>query len=57
MKQIFLAKLLLIAEFVYNHAKNISISHMPFELTCSYQLYHFLKKDINFCYQSKTEKK
>ena len=28
------------AKFVYNNAKNVSISHVPFELNCGVMLWH-----------------
>ena len=41
------AKLLLIAEFAYNNAKNASTGHMLFELNCSYYPQMSYKDDIN----------
>ena len=37
-KQNDLVRLLLIAEFTYNNAKNATTSHMPFELNCGFHL-------------------
>ena len=50
------ARLLLMAEFVYNNTKNASTGHMPFELNYSYHLCIFFEKNINFSSQSKTVK-
>lgn len=36
-KQNNLAKLSLIAEFIYNNIKNASTSHIPLKLNCEYQ--------------------
>ena len=41
------AKLLPMAEFGYNNAKNGSTSHRPFELNCGYHPWVFYKEDIN----------
>ena len=51
------ARLLLMAEFAYNNAKNASTGYMPFELNCGYHPYVSFEKDINPCSQSKTAKK
>ena len=48
------ARLLPMAEFAYNNAKNASTGHMPFELNCGYHPRVFFKKDINPCFWSKT---
>ena len=48
------AKLLPMAEFVYNNAKNTSTGHTPFELNCSYHLRVSFKEDTNPCPWSKT---
>lgn len=40
------ARLLLIAKFVYNNAKNSSISHMLFTLNCNYHPRVFSKVNI-----------
>ena len=47
------ARLLPIAKFAYNNAKNFSTGHMPFELNCSYYPCVFFEKDTNPCSQSK----
>ena len=47
------AKLLPMAEFAYNNAKNASTGHMPFELNCDYHSRVFFKKDSDPCSQSK----
>lgn len=41
------AKLLLIADFAYNNAKNTIIGYMPFELNCSYYFQMSYKKDVD----------
>lgn len=41
------AKLLLIAELVYNNAKNASINHTSFKLNCEYYLQVFFQDEIN----------
>ena len=41
------ARLLLMAEFAHNNAKNISTGHTPFELNCGYHLQVSYKEDIN----------
>ena len=41
------AKLLPMAKFAYNNAKNASTGHMPFELNCGYHPCVFFKKDTN----------
>ena len=48
------AKLLTMAEFAYNNAKNASTRHTPFELNCGYHPRVFFKKDTNPCSRSKT---
>ena len=50
------ARLLPIAEFAYNNAKNASIGHTPFELNCGYYPCVFFKKDTDPCFRSKTAK-
>ena len=42
-------KLLPMAEFIYNNAKNASTSHTSFELNCGYHPKVSFEKDINFC--------
>ena len=41
------ARLLPIAEFAYNNAKNASIGHTPFKLNCGYHPCVFFKEDTN----------
>ena len=41
------ARLLPIAEFVYNNAKNTSTGHTPFELNCSYHPRMSYKEEVN----------
>ena len=48
------ARLLPIATFAYNNAKNASTAHTPFELNCGYYPYVFFKKDTNPRSWSKT---
>ena len=41
------AKLLLLAEIIYNNAKNASTGHMPFELNCGYHSRKSYKEEVN----------
>ena len=41
------ARLLVMAKFAYNNAKNLSIGHIPFELNCGYHPLVCFKKDID----------
>ena len=41
------AKLLPMAEFVYNNAKNASTGHTPFKLNCGYYLKVSFKEDVD----------
>ena len=41
------ARLLPIAKFAYNNAKNLSTGHMPFELNCSYCPCVFFEEDTD----------
>ncbi len=50
-------RLLLIAEFTYNNAKNASTEHTLFELNYSYYLRVFFEKDDNPCLRSCSAKK
>ncbi len=43
------ARLLLIAEFIYNNTKNTSIGHTPFELNYDFYFRASYKKDVNPC--------
>ena len=43
------AKLLAIAEFVYNNTKNTSTSHTSFEFNYSYYPKVLFEENINFC--------
>lgn len=43
------ARLLTIAKFVYNYAKNVNINFTPFQLNCSYHSRMFFEKNIDFC--------
>ena len=47
------AKFLSIAEFAYNHARNASTDHTPFELNCGYHLRESYQEDVNFHSESK----
>ena len=47
------ARLLLIAKFAYNNAKNASISHTLFELNCGYHPRILYKEDVDPRSQSK----
>ena len=47
------AKLLPMAEFVYNNAKNANTGHTPFELNCGYHFCISFKEDTDPCSQSK----
>ena len=47
-----LAKLLPMAEFDYNNAKNTSTSHTPFELNCGYHLWMLYEEEVDFCSKS-----
>ena len=46
------ARLLPMAEFAYNNAKNASTGHMPFKLNCGFHLRVFFKDDIVPCSRS-----
>ena len=48
------AKLLSMAEFTYNNAKNASTGYTPFELNCGYHSCVSFEKDTNSHFQSKT---
>ena len=43
-------------EFVYNNAKNASISHISFELNCGYHPCVSYEEDLDSCSKSKTAK-
>lgn len=51
------ARLLLMAEFAYNNAKNASTGHTLFELKCGYHPWMSYKNDVNPCSCSKTADK
>ena len=51
------ARLLSMAKFAYNNAKNASTGHKPFKLNCGYHPCVSFQKDTNPCSQSKTAKK
>ena len=48
------ARLLLMAEFAYNNAKNSSTGHTLFELNCGYHSYISFEEDTNSRFQSKS---
>ncbi len=48
------ARLLLMAEFAYNNAKNASTGHTPFELNCGYHPRASYKKNVDPRSQSKS---
>ena len=48
------ARLLPIAEFAYNNAKNSSTGYTPFELNCGYHSCVSFEEDTNPCSQSKS---
>ena len=48
------ARLLPMAEFAYNNAKNASTGHTPFEINCGYHSCISFKEDTNSCSRSKT---
>ena len=48
------AKLLLMAKFAYNNAKNLSTGHTPFELSCGYHPCISFEEDTNPRFQSKS---
>ena len=47
-------KLLPMAKFTYNNAKNSSTGYTPFELNCGYHPHVFFEKNSNFCSQLKS---
>ncbi len=47
-------RLLSIAEFAYNNAKNTSTGHTPFELNCGYYPQASYEEDVDPCSQSKS---
>ena len=48
------ARLLLMAEFVYNNAKNASTGFMPFEFNCGYHSWGSYKEDFDPRSKSRT---
>ena len=52
-----MVKLVLIAKFIYNHAKNASSSFIFFELNCSYYQNTLYNKNINLNLKSKITNK
>ena len=51
------ARLLPIAKFAYNNAKNSSTGHTPFKLNCGYHPCISFEEDTNSCSQSKSADK
>ncbi len=51
------AKLLPMAEFTYNNAKNTNTGHTSFKLNCGFHPQDFYKEDVNLCSQSKSADK
>ena len=51
------ARLLLMAEFAYNNAKNISTGYTPFEFNCGYHPRVFYEEDLNPYPKSRTVEK
>ncbi len=51
------ARLLLMAEFAYNNAKNASTDHIPFELNCDYYSRVSFKEDVDPCSRSRSANK
>ena len=51
------AKLLPMAEFAYNNAKNASIGHTPFELNCGYHPQILYKEEVDSRSESKSADK
>ena len=47
-------RLLSMAEFTYNNAKNASIDYTPFELNCGYHSHVFYKENVDPCSKSKS---
>ena len=48
------ARLLPIAKFAYNNAKNTSTGHIPFELNCGYHSWMSYKDNVDPCSKSKS---
>lgn len=48
---------MLIAEFVYNKDKNISIGHTYFEINCDYHPHNFFVDEVDSCLRSRTANK
>ena len=46
------ARLLPMAEFIYNNTKNVSTGHTPFELNCDFHLQVFFKDDVDRRFRS-----
>ena len=57
LKQNDWVRLLPMAEFAYNNAKNASTGHTPFKLNCGYHPRMSYKEDINPHSQSKSADK
>ena len=51
------ARLLPMAEFAYNNAKNASTGHTPFELNYGFHLWVFFKDDVDLHSRSRSANK
>ena len=51
------ARLLSMAEFAFNNAKNASTGHMPFELNCNYHPWILYKEEVDPHFKSKSADK
>ena len=51
------ARLLPMAEFAYNNAKNATIGHTPFELNCGYHVWMLYEEEIDSRFKSKSANK
>ncbi len=51
------ARLLPMAEFAYNNAKNTSTDYTPFKYNCGYHPKISFEEDINHCLRSRSTKK
>ena len=49
-----LARLLSIAEFMYNNTKNASFGHTSFKMNCGYYFQVLYKDNVDHCFKSKS---
>ncbi len=56
-EQVDWARLLPIAEFAYNNAKNASTGRTPFKLNCDYHPRVFFEEDVDSCSRSRSANK